>query len=35
MIVNLVFTDLGTSYVLELKNSVLRHYTRDPTRTRT
>ncbi len=30
MIVNLVFTDLGESYVLELKNSVLRHYKRDP-----
>jgi alkyl sulfatase BDS1-like metallo-beta-lactamase superfamily hydrolase len=30
MIVNLVFTDLGESYVLELKNSVLRHYQRDP-----
>jgi alkyl sulfatase BDS1-like metallo-beta-lactamase superfamily hydrolase len=30
MIVNLVFTDLGESYVLELKNSVLRHYKRGP-----
>ena len=30
MIVNLVFTDVGESYVLELKNSVLRHYARDP-----
>ena len=30
MIVNLVFTDVGTSYVLELENSVLRHYTREP-----
>jgi alkyl sulfatase BDS1-like metallo-beta-lactamase superfamily hydrolase len=30
MIVNLVFTDLGETYVLELKNSVLRHYKRDP-----
>ncbi|MGB5702983.1 MAG: alkyl sulfatase dimerization domain-containing protein [Polyangiales bacterium] len=30
MIVNLVFSDIGTSYVLELQNSVLRHYTRDP-----
>ena len=30
MIVNLVFTDLDTTYVLELKNSVLRHYKRDP-----
>jgi len=30
MIVNLVLTDLGESYVLELKNSVLRHYKRDP-----
>ena len=30
MTVNLVFPDAGTSYVLELKNSVLRHYTRDP-----
>ena len=29
MIVNLVFTDLGATYVLELKNSVLRHYKRD------
>jgi alkyl sulfatase BDS1-like metallo-beta-lactamase superfamily hydrolase len=30
MLVNLVFTDVGASYVLELKNSVLRHYARDP-----
>ena len=30
MIVNLIFTDLGETYVLELKNSVLRHYKRDP-----
>jgi len=30
MVVNLVFSDLGTSYVLELKNSVLRHYKRNP-----
>lgn len=30
MIVNLNFTDIGESYVLELKNSVLRHYARDP-----
>jgi alkyl sulfatase BDS1-like metallo-beta-lactamase superfamily hydrolase len=30
MIVNLVFTDLGVTHVLELKNSVLRHYKRDP-----
>jgi alkyl sulfatase BDS1-like metallo-beta-lactamase superfamily hydrolase len=30
MIVNLVFTDVATSYVLELENSVLRHYARDP-----
>lgn len=30
LIVNLVFTDIGASYVLEMKNSVLRHYTRDP-----
>jgi alkyl sulfatase BDS1-like metallo-beta-lactamase superfamily hydrolase len=29
MIVNLVFSDLGTTHVLELKNSVLRHYRRD------
>jgi alkyl sulfatase BDS1-like metallo-beta-lactamase superfamily hydrolase len=29
MIVNLVFTDLGETHVLELKNSVLRHYKRD------
>jgi alkyl sulfatase BDS1-like metallo-beta-lactamase superfamily hydrolase len=29
MTVNLVFTDIGESYVLELKNSVLRHYKRD------
>ncbi len=30
MVVNLVFTDLGTTHVLELKNSVLRHYKREP-----
>ena len=30
MIVNLVFTNLGETHVLELKNSVLRHYKRDP-----
>ncbi len=30
MIVNLTFTDLDTTYVLELENSVLRHYERDP-----
>jgi len=30
MIVNLIFTDLHATYVLELKNSVLRHYARDP-----
>ena len=30
MIVNLVFTDLDESYVLEVKNSVLRHYKRAP-----
>jgi alkyl sulfatase BDS1-like metallo-beta-lactamase superfamily hydrolase len=30
MIVNLIITDLGETYVLELKNSVLRHYKRDP-----
>ena len=30
LIVNLIFTDLGETYVLELKNSVLRHYKRDP-----
>ncbi len=30
MIVNLIFTDLDETYVLELKNSVLRHYERDP-----
>ena len=30
MIVNLIFTDLDVTYVLELKNSVLRHYERDP-----
>ena len=30
MIVNLVFTDVGASYVMELESSVLRHYTRDP-----
>jgi alkyl sulfatase BDS1-like metallo-beta-lactamase superfamily hydrolase len=29
MILNLVVTDLGTTHVLELKNSVLRHYERD------
>jgi len=29
MIVNLIFTDLDTTHVLELKNSVLRHYERD------
>ena len=29
MIVNLVFTDLGSTHVLELENSVLRHYKRD------
>ncbi len=29
LIVNLVFTDIGQTYVLELKNSVLRHYKRD------
>ncbi len=29
LIVNLIFTDLGETYVLELKNSVLRHYKRD------
>ncbi len=29
MIVNLIFTDLDTTFVLELKNSVLRHYERD------
>ena len=29
MIVNLVLTDLDATYVLELKNSVLRHYKRD------
>ncbi|MGB8223295.1 MAG: alkyl sulfatase dimerization domain-containing protein [Polyangiales bacterium] len=29
MIVNLVFTDLGETHVLALKNSVLRHYKRD------
>ena len=29
-IVNLVFTDIDESYVLELKSSVLRHYTREP-----
>jgi alkyl sulfatase BDS1-like metallo-beta-lactamase superfamily hydrolase len=29
MIVNLIFTDLEATYVLELKNSVLRHYKRD------
>ena len=29
MIVNLVFTDLGTTHVLELNNSVLRHYERE------
>jgi alkyl sulfatase BDS1-like metallo-beta-lactamase superfamily hydrolase len=30
MIVNLIFTDLEDTYVLELKNSVLRHYKREP-----
>ncbi len=30
MSVNLIFSDLGVSHVLELKNSVLRHYKRDP-----
>ena len=30
MIVNLSFTDLEETYVLELENSVLRHYKRDP-----
>ncbi len=30
MIVNLILTDRDDSYVLELKNSVLRHYKRDP-----
>jgi alkyl sulfatase BDS1-like metallo-beta-lactamase superfamily hydrolase len=30
MIINLVLTDLGTTYVLELENSVLRHYRREP-----
>ena len=30
MTLNLMFTDVGASYVLELKNSVLRHYTRAP-----
>lgn len=30
MIVNLIFTDIGATHVLELKNSVLRHYERDP-----
>ncbi len=30
MIVNLVFSDVGTSFVLELQHSVLRHYERDP-----
>ena len=30
MIVNLFFTDLDETYVLELKNSVLRYYKRDP-----
>jgi alkyl sulfatase BDS1-like metallo-beta-lactamase superfamily hydrolase len=30
MTVNLVFTDLEESYVLELERSVLRHYRRDP-----
>jgi alkyl sulfatase BDS1-like metallo-beta-lactamase superfamily hydrolase len=29
MIINLILTDLGTTYVLELENSVLRHYKRD------
>jgi alkyl sulfatase BDS1-like metallo-beta-lactamase superfamily hydrolase len=30
MIVNLIFTDVDTSFVFELKHSVLRHYERDP-----
>ena len=30
MIVNLIFSDLDSSYVLELKNSVLRYYKRAP-----
>jgi len=30
MIVNLTFTDLDVTHVLELKNSVLRHYKREP-----
>jgi alkyl sulfatase BDS1-like metallo-beta-lactamase superfamily hydrolase len=30
MIVNLTFTDLDVTHVLELKNSVLRHYKQDP-----
>jgi alkyl sulfatase BDS1-like metallo-beta-lactamase superfamily hydrolase len=30
MIVNLVFTDIGVTHVLELKNSVLHHYEREP-----
>jgi alkyl sulfatase BDS1-like metallo-beta-lactamase superfamily hydrolase len=30
MVVNLFFTDLDTNHVLELKNSVLRHYQRGP-----
>ncbi len=30
LIVNLIFTDLDETYVLELKNSVLRHYKREP-----
>ena len=30
MVVNLVLTDIDESYVLELKNSVLRHYKRKP-----
>jgi alkyl sulfatase BDS1-like metallo-beta-lactamase superfamily hydrolase len=30
MRVNLVFTDTGASHVLEVSNSVLRHYARDP-----
>ncbi len=30
MIVNLILTDIDESHVLELENSVLRHYARDP-----
>ncbi len=30
IVVNLVFTDVGTTYVLEMKNSVLRHHEREP-----